>query len=139
MNSYNKVIITGNLTRDPENKTTPSGVEIASFSLALNRQFKNQAGESVEETSFVDCTAFGKQAELIGQYMSKGRPMLLDGRLKQDTWQTPEGKNRSKLSVVCEKFLFMDSKQDAKQSANDEPNAKPANKSPIMDDDDVPF
>jgi|21_taG_2_1085346.scaffolds.fasta_scaffold22899_1 single-strand DNA-binding protein len=138
MNSYNKVIITGNLTRDPENKTTKGGVEIASFSLALNRQYKNQAGESVEETSFVDCTAFGKQAELIGQYMAKGRPMLLEGRLKQDIWQTTEGKNRSKLTVICEKFHFMDSKQDGTANANDEPNATPANKSPI-EDDDVPF
>ena len=138
MNSYNKVIVTGNLTRDPEMKATPAGVEIASFSLALNRQYKNQAGESVEETSFIDCKAFGKQAELIGQYMGKGRPMLLEGRLKQDTWQTPEGKNRSKVTIICEKFLFMDSKQDAKPSANNEPNATPANKSPI-EDSDVPF
>ena len=138
MNSYNKVIITGNLTRDPEMKSTPAGVEIASFSLAVNRMYKNQAGEAVEETAFVDCTAFGKQAELIGQWMGKGRPMLLEGRLKQDIWKTNEGKNRSKITVICEKFLFMDSKQDAKQSANDEPNAKPANKSPI-EDSDVPF
>ena len=138
MNSYNKVIITGNLTRDPENKTTKGGVEIASFSLALNRQYKNQAGESVEETSFVDCTAFGKQAELIGQYMAKGRPMLLEGRLKQDMWQTTDGKNRSKISVICEKFHFMGSKQDEPATSNDEPNATPANKSPISDDD-VPF
>ena len=138
MNSYNKVIITGNLTRDPENKTTKGGVEIASFSLALNRQYKNQAGESVEETSFVDCTAFGKQAELIGQYMAKGRPMLLEGRLKQDMWQTTDGKNRSKISVICEKFHFMGSKQDEPATSNDEPNATPANKSPI-EDDDVPF
>jgi single-strand DNA-binding protein len=138
MNSYNKVIITGNLTRDPEMKSTPAGVEIASFSLALNRMYKNQAGESVEETAFVDCTAFGKQAELIGRHLGKGRPMLLEGRIKQDIWKTNEGKNRSKLSVICEKFLFMDSKQDAKQSANAEPNTKPANKSPI-EDSDVPF
>ena len=144
MNSYNKVIITGNLTRDPEMKTTPTGVEIASFCLALNRMFKNQAGEAVEETAFVDGTAFGKQAELIGNWMGKGRPMLLEGRLKQDTWQNNDGKNRSKLTVVCEKFHFMDSKQDANPSTSGEakpitePNPKPANKSPISDDD-VPF
>lgn len=164
MNSYNKVIITGNLTRDPEMKTTPTGVEIASFCLALNRMFKNQTGEAVEETAFVDCTAFGKQAELIGNWMGKGRPMLLEGRLKQDTWQNNDGKKRSKITVVCEKFHFMDSKQDAsgfdaKPSANPDtkpstepkPSAKadtspitepflpkPANKSPIADED-VPF
>ena len=150
MNSYNKVIITGNLTRDPEMKTTPTGVEIASFCLALNRMFKNQTGEAVEETAFVDCTAFGKQAELIGNWMGKGRPMLLEGRLKQDTWQNNDGKKRSKITVVCEKFHFMDSKQDAsgfdaKPSAKADTSPitepflpKPANKSPIADED-VPF
>ncbi|HVK59494.1 MAG TPA: single-stranded DNA-binding protein, partial [Candidatus Kapabacteria bacterium] len=86
MNGFNKVILAGNLTRDPELRYTPSGTAIAKFGLALNRKWKDsQSGEMREEVTFVDVDAFGKQAELIGQYMKKGQPILVEGRLKMDS------------------------------------------------------
>ena len=86
MNAFNKVILMGNLTRDPELRYTPKGTAVAKLSLALNRKYTDKDGQSVEETTFVDVDAFGKQAETLGQYMQKGRAILLEGRLKMDEW-----------------------------------------------------
>src|SRR5688572_5921058 len=110
MQGFNKVIIAGNLTRDPELRYTPTGLAIAKFGLAVNRRWKDQNGEQKEETTFVDIDAFGKQAELIGQYMKKGRPLLVEGRLRLDTWEDKQTQQKkSKLGVVLEGMTFLDS------------------------------
>ena len=110
MASFNKVILAGNLTRDPELRYTPKGTAVARFTLAVNRVWRTETGENKEEVSFIDVDAFGRQAENIGKYMKKGRPLLVEGRLKQDTWEdkTTQQK-RTKLMVVLESFSFIDS------------------------------
>ena len=108
MASFNKVILLGNLTRDPQLKYLPSQTAVAEFGLAVNRKFKTQAGEDREEVTFVDCTAFAKQGELINQYFTKGKPIFIEGRLKFDSWEDKQGGGkRSKLTVVVENFQFV--------------------------------
>lgn len=107
MASFNKVILMGNLTRDPEVRATPSGMQICKFGLAVNRRFNSQNGEAKEEVTFVDIDAFGKQAEIIAKYCQKGRPLLVEGRLRLDNWTDKEGRKQSKLSVVCENFQLL--------------------------------
>ena len=110
MNGFNKVILAGNLTRDPELRYTPSGTAIAKFGLALNRKWKDQTGELKEEVTFVDVDAFGKQAELIGQYLKKGQPLLVEGRLRTDSWEDKQTQQkRSRLGVVLEGMTFLGS------------------------------
>src|SRR6267378_5223380 len=110
MANFNKVILAGNLTRDPELKYTSKGMAIAKLGLAINRTWKNEAGESKEEVTFVDVDAFGRTAEVISQYLKKGRPILLEGRLKLDQWDDKQtGQKRSRLGVVLENFQFLDS------------------------------
>ena len=111
MANFNKVILAGNLTRDPELRYTPKGTAVAKIGMALNRTWKNEAGETKEEVTFVDVDAFGRQAEVIGQYMKKGRPLLVEGRLKLDTWEDKNTHQKvSKLKVVLESFSFLDSR-----------------------------
>lgn len=110
MANLNKVMLIGNLTRDPELRHTPSGMAVADFGLAVNRQRKGADGNRIEEVTFVDVTAFGKQAEVIQQYTRKGRPLFVEGHLKLDQWTAQDGQKRSKLSVVVENFQFLDSK-----------------------------
>jgi single-strand DNA-binding protein len=111
MASFNKVILAGNLTRDPELRYMPKGTAVAQFALAVNRAWKSESGESKEEVNFIDVEAFGRQAEVIAQYMRKGRPLLVEGRLKQDTWEDKTThQKKSKLKVVLEGFTFIDSK-----------------------------
>ncbi len=107
MASFNRVILAGNLTRDPQLSYTPSNTPVCEFGLATNRKWRAQDGNMKEEVCFVDVTAFGKQAEVINQYMSKGRSILVEGRLKYRQWTDKEGKNRSKLDVVVENFTFL--------------------------------
>ena len=107
MANFNKVLLVGNLTRDPELKHTPSNQAVAQIGLAVNRQFNTKDGEKREETTFVDCEAWGRTAEVMSQYLSKGRPVLVEGRLKLDQWQDKDGNNRSKLKVVIENFQFL--------------------------------
>jgi len=108
VSSYNKVILMGNLTRDPELKYTPSGMAVVEIGLAVNRKYRNRnTNEMVEETTFVDVEGWGKQAETFNQYMSKGRPVFIEGRLKLDRWETPDGQKRSKMRVVMENFQFI--------------------------------
>ena len=110
MASFNKVILAGNLTRDPELRYTPKGTAVARIGLACNRKWKSETGEMKEEVTFVDVDAFGKSAETIGQYLKKGRPILIEGRLRYDTWEDKQTKQkRSKLGVVLESFQFLDS------------------------------
>src|SRR5580704_16083122 len=111
MASFNKVILAGNLTRDPELRYTPKGSAVAKIGLAVNRTWKNEAGENKEEVTFIDIEAWGRQAEVIAQYMRKGRPLLVEGRLKLDTWEDKNTHQKvSKLKVVLEGFTFIDSK-----------------------------
>jgi single-strand DNA-binding protein len=108
MPSFNKVICCGNLTRDPELRYTPKGMAIARISIAMNRKWKSELGEMKEEVTYVECDAFGKTAETIGQYLTKGRPILIEGRLKLDQWEDKQtNQKRSKLGVVIESFQFM--------------------------------
>src|SRR6267142_1889563 len=110
MANFNKVILAGNLTRDPELRYTPKGMAIAKFGLAINRTWKNETGEAKEEVTFVDIDAFGKQAETLAKYMKKGRPLLMEGRLRLDQWDDKQtGQKRSRLGVVLENFQCLDS------------------------------
>ena len=110
MANFNKVILAGNMTRDPELRYTPKGTAIAKFGLAVNRKWTGEDGQSREEVTFVDIDCFGKQAEVISQYLRKGRSILIEGRLKLDQWDDKQtGQKRSKLGVVLESFSFLDS------------------------------
>ncbi len=110
MANLNKVFLIGNLTRDPELRYLPSNMPVVNIGLATNRRFKNSQGEQQEEATFVDCEAFGRTAEVINQYLRKGRPLFIEGRLKFDQWQDRDGNNRSKLKVIVEGFQFIDSR-----------------------------
>jgi single-strand DNA-binding protein len=109
MASYNKVILIGNLTRDPELRYTQKGTAIAKIGIAVNRVWRDEAGAQHEEVTFVDVESFGKQAETLGQYMKKGRPIMVEGRLKLDTWEDKQtNQKRSRMVVVLESFQFLD-------------------------------
>jgi single-strand DNA-binding protein len=156
MVGFNRVIVAGNLTRDPELRYTPKGSAVAGFGLAVNRTWKTETGETKEEVSFIDVEAWGRQAEVIAQYMRKGRPLLVEGRLKQDTWEDKNTHQKvSKIKVVLEGFTFIDSNRPEgpgggggssggeaprKPSAATKPSApasEPEGAPP--DEDDVPF
>jgi single-strand DNA-binding protein len=109
MANLNKVMLIGNLTRDPELKYTPGNQAVCELGLAVNRKYRTKDNEEREEVTFVDCEAWGKQAEVIKQYMAKGRPIFIEGRLKLDTWEDKEGGKRSKMRVVVENFQFLGS------------------------------
>jgi len=157
MASFNKVIIAGNLTRDPEMRYTPKGTAVARFGIATNRKWKTETGEMKEEVTFVDIDAFGRQAEVIAQYMKKGRALLVEGRLKLDEWEDKNTHQKvSKLRVVLESFSFIDSNrgesavageaQRTRTGAAPAAPAAPASSSepavpdaPAPEEDDVPF
>ena len=109
MASYNRVILMGNLTRDPQGGTLPnSGTAVCEFGLAVNRTWKDADGNARDEVLFIDCTAFGRQAETLDKYLKKGRPIHVEGRLKLDRWEQ-DGQQRSKIRVIVEQFRFVDS------------------------------
>lgn len=108
MAGYNRIIIVGNLTRDPEYKQLPSGQAVCRLGLASNRQFKNrQTGSMGQEVCYVDVDVWGAQAETCRQYLAKGRPVLVEGRLKFDSWQDPQGATRSKHSIAADRVVFL--------------------------------
>lgn len=107
---YNKVILVGNLTRDPELRYLPSGSAICNTALATNRRFKNQMGEQKEEVCFVDISLFGRTAEIANQYLKRGSKILIEGRLKLDTWTDQNGGKRSKHSITVENLQMLDSR-----------------------------
>ncbi len=109
MASFNRVILLGNLTRDIEVRYLQSGTAVADVGMAVNDRRKGQNGEWIEETTFVDVTLWGRTAEVAGEYLSKGSPLLVEGRLKYDTWEK-DGQKRSKLTVVCERMQMVGSK-----------------------------
>jgi single-strand DNA-binding protein len=168
MSSFNKVVLMGNLTRDPQVKTLPgstggngAATVVADFGLAVNRKFRTAAGEEREETAFVDCAAFGKPAEVIGEFCRKGKLLLVEGRLKYDTWEDKTGGGkRSKLSVVVESFQFVGPRDaegasasagardhaggDWKRSAGEGETRRPAHRQPVgagakFKQSDIPF
>lgn len=104
---FSKVIIVGNVTRDPELRSTPSGTQVCSFSVAVNRSYKDNSGSQVENVSFFDCSAWGKQGETIAQYVKKGSGILVSGRLEQRSWEDKEGQKRSRVEIVVEDFNFI--------------------------------
>lgn len=110
MPNYNKVLLMGNITRDIELKHTASSQAVATIGLAVNRRYKTKDGEDREDTTFVDCEAWGRTAEVIHQYFGKGKPIFIEGRLKLDQWEDKEGKKQSKLRVVIEGFEFVESR-----------------------------
>ena len=149
MANYNKIILVGNLTRDPQLSYLPSQTPVADFGLAVNRRWRGQDGQDREETCFVDCRTFGKQAETLNKYMSKGRPILVEGRLRYETWEGKDGTKRSKHSVVVEQFQFLGgggggeggaSRQAARPARGGQQQSEPM--PPSYDDiggEDIPF
>lgn len=139
MPSFNSVHLMGNLTRDPSLKHLPSGTSCAEFGIAMNSRYKTKDGEEKEDVTFVDCTAFGRTAEVINEHMKKGKPIFIDGRLKFDSWEDKEGGGkRSKLSVIVENFQFVGDKRDDEQPAKP-PAQRPQTKRAVPLDDHIPF
>jgi single-strand DNA-binding protein len=136
MANVNKVILIGNLTRDPQLKYLPSQTAVVEFGLATNRKFKAANGEDREEVCFVDCSAFGRTAEVINQYCQKGRPIYIEGRLKFDSWEDKQGGGkRNKLTVVIENFQFLGGREGGggapgQDSGGGEDQARPASRPP---------
>lgn len=151
----NKCFLIGNLTRDPELRVTPKGTSIAAFGIAINRQFRDDAGNTRDETTFVDVEAWGKQADLVAKYLAKGAPVMIEGRLKLDEWtDKTSGQKRQKLKVVLDNVQFIGRKsdgtpaemRDGEQAPQQRQDARPATppQSPqfaanTTGDDDVPF
>ncbi len=123
---FNKVVLMGNLTRDPELRNTPSGQSVCGFSLAVNRSWKNQQGETVEAVDYIDCNAWGKAGEIIAQYMQKGGAILVSGRLQQRAWEQ-DGNKRSKVEVVVEDFNFVGGGQQSGGGSYDGGNSSSKN------------
>ncbi len=141
MASYNRVILMGNLTRDPQLRYLPSGMAVCEFGLAASRRFRDKDGNQKEEVCFVDVSAWGRQAETINQYMTKGKPILIEGRLKYDQWTGQDGQKRSRLSVVAENFQFVGPRAEGPVGLSGERTSAagaPAGTTPPVDLDDVP-
>lgn len=143
--NYNKTLIGGNLTRDPELRYTQNGNAVVNLGIAVNRNFKDKAGNKQEETTFVDAEAWGKTAEVIGQHFVKGQPIFIEGRLKANEWEDKQGNRRTKLLVVVESFSFVGSAKSRENASEPdfgamrgvvESSVTPAG---VQDDDDVPF
>ena len=142
MPSYSKVLLMGNLTRDVELRHLNSGTSVGGFGLAVNRRYKDGSGQTKEDVLFVDCEAWGATAENLAKYLSKGRPVFVEGRLKLDTWQDKQsGENRSKIKVVVESFQFVDSKpeEDRPSGAGAGARTAPAASARAGDGEDIPF
>lgn len=152
MASFNKVILVGNLTRDPELRYTPKGMAIAKIGLAVNRNWTSESGEKKEEVTFIDVDIFGRTAENVAQYMRKGRPMLIEGRLRLDQWDDKQtGQKRSRLGVVAETVQFLGSPTGGgeggapapalpvRPTASNAPASEPVEGDGPPESDDVPF
>ncbi len=149
MASLNKVLLIGNLTRDPEVRMMSSGRPVCNFGLALNRNYKDAEGNKKEEVTFVDVECFGPRAEAVGRFFSKGRPIFVEGRLKLDQWETKEGEKRSAIRVVLDNFEFVDAGKSDGPTPSDQSarpvtsNEKPKPQESFSEDngfdEDVPF
>ena len=129
MASLNKVLLIGNLTRDPDVRMLSNGRPVCNFGLALNRNYKDAEGNRKEEVTFVDVECYGPRAEAVGRFFTKGRSIFVEGRLKLDQWESKEGEKRSAIRVVLDNFEFVDSKQDG-QSTGDRQAFSGSNTSP---------
>ena len=142
MASFNKVILIGNLTRDPELKYTPKGTAACQIGMAVNRKWRNEQGQDQEEVTFLDVQSWGKQAEAIAKFLRKGSPLFVEGRLKLEEWEK-DGKKQSKLRVVLESFQFLGgAKQEGAPALKPQrvgPTAASLADGPPPEDDDVPF
>jgi len=147
MPNLNKVFLMGNLTRDPELRYTGSGLAVANFGLAVNQRYTGKDGEQKEETCFVEITAFGRSAEVVAEYVSKGSPLFVEGRLKYDTWQSQDGQKRSKLYVIADRTQFLGGKRGApageppaaKEAENEPPPPEEPPPPPDVKKDNIPF
>ena len=149
MASLNKVLLIGNLTRDPEVRMMSSGRPVCNFGLALNRNYKDAEGNKKEEVTIVDVECFGPRAEAVGRFFSKGRAIFVEGRLKLDQWETKEGEKRSAIRVVLDNFEFVDAGKSDGHTTSDQsnrpvtPTEKPKPQESLSDDngfdEDVPF
>ncbi len=151
MASFNKVILMGNLTRDPEVRYTPKGSAVTDIGLAVNRVYSTEGGEKREEVTFIDITLWGRTAEIAGEYLKKGRPVLIEGRLQLDTWDDKQsGQKRSKLKVIGETMQLLGSKPGAGggggEGGDDPPRSSAGRTAPPPrpsasepDDDEIPF
>lgn len=136
MTSFNKVILLGNLTRDPEVRYTPNGAAVASFAIAVNRKYK-QGEETRDEVSYIDIVVFGKQAEACGQYINKGDAILVDGRLQQRRWETEDGQKRSKVEVVAQSVNFMPKRSGGSRDAGQGQSEQAPE--PPVEEGEIPF
>ena len=138
MPDYNKLIMMGNLCRDPELRFTPSNNAVCQFTIAINNKWKSKDGQQQEETTFVDCEAWGRTAEVINQYFGKGRPIFIEGRLKQERWEDKDGKKRSKLKVSIMSFQFVggDNREQSDPATSSSPSDGPH---AGIEEDDIPF
>lgn len=123
--NFNKVMLGGNMTRDPELRQIPSGTALCEFGMAVNRRFKTAAGEEKEEVLFVDCTAWGRTAEVISEHFAKGKPIFVEGRLHYETWEDKSGGKRSKLTINVDNFQFVGNKNDGDGGYRGEAEDKP--------------
>ena len=147
MASLNKVLLIGNLTRDPDVRVMTNGRPVCNFGLALNRSYKDAEGNRKEEVTFVDVECFGPRAEAVGRFFTKGRAIFVEGRLKLDQWDDKQtGQKRSKLGVVLENFQFLDSRGDGgggssvgQPQESEKPSTGQQQSGGFAEDDDVPF
>ena len=149
MASFNKVILLGNLTRDPEVRYTPKGTAVTELGMAVNRVYTAENGEKREDTTFVDVTLWGRTAEIAGEYLKKGRPVLIEGRLQLDTWDDKQsGQKRSKLKVIGEGLQLLGGRPGGGGGGDDEGGSRPSSRpapppkaaAPSEpDDDEIPF
>lgn len=137
--NYNKVILAGHLTEAPQSRFFDNDKNVCNFTVAVNRKFKKADGTSEEEVCFVDCTAWGKTAEVIGQHMTKGSGIFVEGRLRLDKWQTKEGEKRQRLKVEVERFEFAGSPRGAEQAPDAELPRRVSKPAPAPTDEDPPF
>ncbi len=135
--SYNRIVLIGNLTRDPELSYTPANTAVCKFGIATNHKWRTKDGEDREDVCFVDCTLFGRSGEAFNQYMAKGRPVLIEGRLQLSQWTTPDGDKRSKHGVLVDNFTFLGS-QGERSDGTGEANPRDAAPPPPSDDS-IPF
>ena len=145
MANFNKVMLMGNLTRDPELKYLPSGMAVTNLGLAVNRTWTDrESGEKREEVCFVDLEAWGRTAETMNEYLQKGRTVFIEGRLRQQRWETDDGQNRSKHVVVIDSFQFVGGRQDGSEQGGHSQPGDTASQSSASDagpatEDDIPF
>ncbi len=143
MPSLNKVFLMGNLTRDPELRYTPNGTAVAEFGLAVNRRWTGSDGEQRDETTFVDVNVWARRAEVITEYLRKGDPIFIEGRLRLDQWEGRDGQKRSRLRVVADNFQFIGPKRGADRPKTSKeaapPPSEPEGEDVEVSDDEVPF